>query len=261
MENTVALLTYRKPRPVTLVIMDGIGYRPGTDGNSVANANKPHLDWLLQNCPYTLLQAHGKAVGLPSDQDMGNSEVGHNALGAGRFYPQGARLVNEAIASGRIFEGRGWQTLVRYCREHNGTMHFIGLLSDGDIHSHIKHLEAMLEHLALVDKIPRSRIHILLDGRDVGETSALQYVSRLETLLKRLNDEAHADYRIASGGGRMKITMDRYEADWNMVAVGWKTHVAGQGRFFPSAEAAIRTAREEHPGVIDQDLAPLRDSR
>jgi 2,3-bisphosphoglycerate-independent phosphoglycerate mutase len=257
MKETVALLTHRKPRPVTLVIMDGIGYRPETVGNAVANANTPHLDWLLGHCPYTLLQAHGKAVGLPSDDDMGNSEVGHNALGGGRLYPQGARLVNEAISTGGIFEGRGWQKLIRYCREHNGTLHFIGLLSDGDVHSHIKHLEAMLEHLARVDKLPRVRIHILLDGRDVGETSALDYVDRLEALLKKLNEEAHVDYRIASGGGRMKITMDRYEADWNMVAIGWKTHVAGEGRFFPSAEAAIKTYREEHPGTIDQDLPPF----
>jgi 2,3-bisphosphoglycerate-independent phosphoglycerate mutase len=257
MEGTVALLTHRKPRPVTLVIMDGVGYRPEAAGNAVASANTPNLDWLLRNCPYTLLQAHGKAVGLPSDDDMGNSEVGHNALGAGRLYPQGARLVNEAIASGHIFEGRGWQRMIRYCREHNGTMHFLGLLSDGNIHSHINHLEAMLGRLAGVEKLPRARVHILLDGRDVGETSALQYVDRIEAFLKKLNEEAGVDYRIASGGGRMQITMDRYEADWNMVAKGWKTHVAGEGRFFPSAEAAIKTYREEAPGTIDQDLPPF----
>lgn len=257
MEGMVSILTYRKPRPVTLAVMDGIGFRKETEGNAVANGYTPHLDWLLQNCPYTLLRAHGTAVGLPTDQDMGNSEVGHNALGAGRFYPQGARLVNEAIASGRLFAGRGWQRLVRYCREHNGTMHFLGLLSDGDIHSHIKHLEAMLEHLACQDRLPRARIHILLDGRDVGETSALKYVERLETFLEKLNREGGGDYRIASGGGRMQITMDRYEADWDMVAKGWKTHVAGEGRRFQSAEEAIKTCREEHPGVIDQDLPPF----
>ncbi|MFZ2444772.1 MAG: 2,3-bisphosphoglycerate-independent phosphoglycerate mutase [Syntrophobacteraceae bacterium] len=253
----VALLTHRKPRPITICIMDGVGCREETEGNAVANAFTPYLDWLLENCPHTLLRAHGKAVGLPSDEDMGNSEVGHNALGAGRFYPQGARLVNEAIDSGRLFEGRAWQRLVRYCREHNGTMHFLGLLSDGDIHSHIKHLEVMLERLAVVEKLPRARVHILLDGRDVGETSALVYVNRLEALLKRLNDEGGVDYRIASGGGRMKITMDRYEADWDMVALGWKTHVAGEGRRFRTAEEAIKTYREEHPGVIDQDLPPF----
>lgn len=257
MKGMVNLLTYRRPRPVTLTIMDGVGFRKETEGNAVANACTPNLDWLLLNCPYVLLRAHGTAVGLPSDDDMGNSEVGHNALGAGRFYPQGARLVNEAMASGRIFKDRGWGLLVRYCRQHSGAMHFIGLLSDGDIHSHIGQLEIMIEHLARVEKLPRARIHVLLDGRDVGETSALIYVERLEGLLKKLNAEAGVDYRVASGGGRMKITMDRYEADWGMVALGWKTHVAGEGRYFPSAEEAIQTYRQENPGIIDQDLPPF----
>jgi 2,3-bisphosphoglycerate-independent phosphoglycerate mutase len=237
--------------------MDGIGCREDALGNAVANACTPNLDWLLANCRHRLLRAHGTAVGLPSDHDMGNSEVGHNALGAGRFYPQGARLVNEAIESGRLFDGRAWGHLVQLCFQHNGTMHFIGLLSDGDVHSHIKHLEAMLEHLAFKNKLARARVHILLDGRDVGETSALEYVTRLETLLQKLGEQARVDYRIASGGGRMKITMDRYEADWGMVELGWKTHVAGGGRKFPSAEAAIRTFREEKPGIIDQDLPPF----
>ncbi len=257
MKGMVSLLTHRTPRPITIAIMDGVGYREDKLGNAVASAYTPNLDWLLANCRHRLLRAHGTAVGLPSDHDMGNSEVGHNALGAGRFYPQGARLVNEAIESGRIFEGRAWPRLVRYCFEHNGTMHFIGLLSDGDIHSHIKHLEAMLEHLAFKDKLPRARVHILLDGRDVGETSALEYVNRLETFLQKLREQARVDYRIASGGGRMKITMDRYEANWDMVALGWKTHVAGEGRKFPSAEAAVKTYRQEQPGTIDQDLPPF----
>jgi len=253
----VNLLTNRSPRPVTLAIMDGVGFCEEALGNAVASACTPNLDWLLANCRYRLLRAHGAAVGLPSDHDMGNSEVGHNALGAGRLYPQGARLVNEAIESGRLFEDRGWRHLVQYCKEHEGAMHFAGLLSDGDIHSHIKHLEAMLEHLATIDKVARARVHILLDGRDVGETSALDYVRRLEAFLQKLREQAHVDYRIASGGGRMKITMDRYGADWGMVELGWKTHVAGEGRKFPSAEEAIAAYRKEKPGIIDQDLPPF----
>ncbi len=257
MNGMVGLLTHRSPRPITLAIMDGVGYREDTLGNAVAGACTPNLDWLLSNCHYRLLRAHGTAVGLPSDHDMGNSEVGHNAMGAGRFYPQGARLVNEAIETGSLFEGRVWGRLIRYCFQNNGAMHFVGLLSDGDIHSHIKHLESMLKHLALDDKLPRARLHILLDGRDVGETSALEYVGRLETLLQNLREQTRADYRVASGGGRMKITMDRYGADWGMVELGWKTHVAGEGRKFPSAEAAIKAYREENPGTIDQDIPPF----
>ncbi len=247
----------RKPGPVTMIIMDGVGYRKDPTGNAVHAAYTPHLDRLLQDCPNTLLKAHGTAVGLPSDEDMGNSEVGHNALGAGRFYPQGARLVNEALENGRIYSGKGWRHLIRFCREHNGAMHFIGLLSDGNVHSHIKHLRLMLQHLAQEDKILKARIHILLDGRDVGGTSALDYVPPFEDFLKELNQTAGVDYRIADGGGRMKVTMDRYEADWSMVALGWKTHVAGEGRRFASAQEAIETYRGENPGVIDQDLPPF----
>jgi len=234
--------------------MDGIGYRKDAEGNAVANAHTPHLDWLLANCPWTLLKAHGTAVGLPSDEDMGNSEVGHNAFGAGRFYPQGARLVNEALESGRIYESRAWQHLVRFCRDHHGALHFIGLFSDGNVHSHIDHLRLMIRRAAFQEKLPKVRVHILLDGRDVGETSALDYVVPFESFLKEVNEQAGVDYRIASGGGRMKVTMDRYEADWDMVALGWKTHVAGEGRTFASAEEAIRTYRAEKPVVIDQDL-------
>ena len=251
------VLPGRKRRPLVLVVMDGIGYREETSGNAVAEAYTPHLDWLLQNCPYTLLNAHGKAVGLPSDEDMGNSEVGHNAMGAGRIYAQGARLVNEAIASKRLFQGRAWRQLIQFCRDHHGTLHFIGLLSDGNVHSHIDHLKAMLERAAFSDKLPRVRIHALLDGRDVGETSALDYVIPFEAFLQDLNGKAQVDYRIASGGGRMAITMDRYAANWNMVALGWRTHVAGEGRMFHSAQEAIETYRRETPGVIDQDLPPF----
>lgn len=257
MTGMVDLLTHRSPRPVTIAIMDGVGFREDVLGNAVAAAFTPNLDWLLANCPFHLLRAHGTAVGLPSDDDMGNSEVGHNALGAGRLYPQGSRLVNEAVESGAIFDGNGWRSLVKYASESGGAMHFIGLLSDGAVHSHIQHLEAMLSRLALNDKLQRARVHILLDGRDVGATSALEYVERLESTLRSLREQAGVDYRIASGGGRMKITMDRYEANWGMVELGWKTHVAGEGRRFPSAEAAIKTCRQEEPGILDQDLPPF----
>ncbi|MCK8604106.1 2,3-bisphosphoglycerate-independent phosphoglycerate mutase [Desulfoferrobacter suflitae] len=257
MNSAHPILTKRHARPLTIVIMDGIGYRAEREGNAVAEGFTPHLDWLLENCPYTLLKAHGTAVGLPSDEDMGNSEVGHNAIGAGRFYPQGAKLVNQAIESGRIFESKAWRLLVRFCRENRGTLHFIGLFSDGNVHSNLSHLRAMLQHAAFTDQLSRARIHILLDGRDVPETSALEYVDSFESFLQDLNDKALVDYRIASGGGRMVITMDRYQADWNMVALGWQTHVAGEGRTFSSAREAIETYRRENPGIIDQNLPPF----
>ena len=237
--------------PVVLIIMDGIGLKDTNVGNAVNMAYKPVLDNCFKNYPVQKLKAHGTAVGLPSDDDMGNSEVGHNAIGAGQIYAQGAKLVNESIATGALYESPVWKELLAGAKK-GGTLHFIGLLSDGNVHSHIDHLLRMLER-AKLEGIAKARVHILLDGRDVGETSALKYVGQLESKLSELND-ASTDYRIASGGGRMKITMDRYGANWNMVEIGWNTHVLGEGRGFASAREAIESYRVEFPGVIDQDL-------
>ncbi len=253
MENLKKLKGFtRRPGPVVLAIMDGVGYGEYVEGDAVRSALTPTLDWLHAHCPHTRLKAHGTAVGLPSDADMGNSEVGHNAIGAGRVFDQGARLVNRSIATGAMFEGAVWKELIENCRENNSTLHFIGLFSDGNVHSHIDHLKAMLRQAAK-EGIRKARIHTLLDGRDVGETSALDYVDPFEEFLKELNADADVDYRIASGGGRMFITMDRYQADWEMVHRGWETHVHGKGRQFSSAHDAIVTLRRE-TGAIDQDL-------
>ncbi len=246
-----------RPGPLVLVIMDGIGYREDHEGNAFLNGHTPCFDFLWGCSPRILLRAHGTAVGLPSDDDMGNSEVGHNAIGAGRVYAQGARLVGEALASGRLFQGKGWRHIVEFCNTKGGTLHFIGLLSDGNVHSHVDHLNQMLAHAAFRENVRRARIHILLDGRDVGETSALEYVEPFEAFLAHLRRDAAVDYRIASGGGRMAITMDRYEANWEIVALGWRTHVAGEGRGFRSAREAIETYRREIPGLIDQDIPPF----
>ncbi len=237
--------------PVVLIIMDGVGIKEIETGNAVTNAKKPVLDNCMKNYPMQKLKAHGTAVGLPSDGDMGNSEVGHNAIGAGQVYSQGAKLVSESLASKSMYQSEVWKSLVADAKK-GGTMHFIGLLSDGNVHSHIDHLLAMLDE-AKEEGVEKVRIHILLDGRDVGETSALQYVDQLEAKLSELSDASH-DYRIASGGGRMTITMDRYGANWGMVEAGWKTHVLGEGRQFANATEAIETFRKEIPNVIDQDL-------
>ena len=236
--------------------MDGVGIGKYAEGDAVRSALKPHLDWLEKNSIYTRLRAHGKAVGLPSDADMGNSEVGHNAIGCGRVFDQGAMLVNQAISSGSMFKDKTWRMLIENCRAHNSTLHFIGLFSDGNVHSHLDHLRAMLVQAAK-EGIRRARVHVLLDGRDVGETSALDYVDPFEKFLADLNSKNSVDFRIASGGGRMCITMDRYNANWNMVKKGWDTHVGGVGRQFTSAREAIETFRKEKPGVIDQDLPPF----
>ena len=240
--------------PLLTIVMDGVGIAPDNGANAVAAANTPTLDMLMSKYPTISIRAHGTAVGLPSDDDMGNSEVGHNALGAGQVFAQGAKLVTQSIESGKIFESDTWNTLVGGVKANSSTLHFIGLFSDGNVHSHIDHLTALINR-AKADGVKRVRLHILLDGRDVGETSALDYVLPFEEYLSGINCDGF-DAAIASGGGRMQITMDRYEANWAMVEAGWKTHVLGEGRQFASAEEAIKTYREETK-VIDQDLPPF----
>ncbi len=241
-------------RPVLTIVMDGVGLAPSIASNAVAQARTPNLDRLMANYPMLKLRAHGTAVGLPSDDDMGNSEVGHNALGSGQVFAQGAKLVSNSIESGKMFVSDTWQTLVNGVKNNGSTLHFLGLFSDGNVHSHIDHLKAMLTE-AKKEGVQKIRIHILLDGRDVGETSALEYIDPFEDFLTSLRDDS-CDIKIASGGGRMQITMDRYEANWAMVEAGWKTHVLGDGRQFASAHEAVVTYRAE-TGAIDQDLAPF----
>lgn len=237
-------------KPVVLVVMDGVGLGDGGPGDAVKAAHTPNLDRLLADYPHTRLKAHGTAVGLPTDEDMGNSEVGHNTLGCGQIYAQGAKLVGSSIENGAIFRSAAWQELTAHCKDR-GAMHFLGLLSNGNVHSHIDHLTALLRQ-AKAEGVRRVFCHILLDGRDVPATSALTYVEQLEAELAALNDGAFTG-KIASGGGRMYITMDRYEADWDMVKRGFECHVHGIGRPFPDAKTAIETYRRE-TGCIDQDL-------
>lgn len=238
--------------PVVLIVMDGYGISKTGVGSAIAAANKPTLDRLFAHYPHIQLRAHGTAVGMPSDDDMGNSEVGHNALGAGQVYAQGAALVADSIASGALWQGQAWQEIVASAKAGKDRIHFIGLLSDGNVHSHIDHLKAMVLR-AKQEGVKSVRVHALIDGRDVPETSALDYVVPFEAFLAELSVDGF-DARIASGGGRQNITMDRYDANWPMVEKGWKTHVLGQGQQFANATAAIQGLREQHPGVIDQDL-------
>lgn len=236
-------------KPVVLVVMDGVGISSNVEGNAVKNAYTPTLDYLLKNCPNITIKAHGTAVGLPSDSDMGNSEVGHNAIGCGQIYSQGAKLVNESIETGAIYRSDTWKKIIENAKGH--TLHFLGLLSDGNVHSHINHLKSMIKE-AKEEGIKTVRIHALMDGRDVPETSGLTYIDEIESFMNELNDDDF-DAKIASGGGRMYITMDRYESNWDMVKRGWDTHVRGLGRKFNSATEAIETYRKEL-GVNDQDL-------
>ncbi len=245
---------YQPPQgPVVLTIMDGIGLGPPNEGNAVAHAHKPVVKGLFTTQPTLRLTAHGTAVGLPTDKDMGNSEVGHTIMGAGRILPQGASLVQQAIESAELFNSETWRSVLTRCADENGgTLHFIGLLSDGNVHSHIDHLLALIED-ADRNHVEHVRVHALLDGRDVEPRSAMTYVDRLEAALAQINQSEKRDYRIASGGGRMQTTMDRYWERVHVVEAGWRAHVLGEGRAVNNARSAIEDAYAK--GVAsDQDI-------
>ncbi len=229
--------------PLLIIVADGVGVAPPVDSNAVHRAHTPTLDMLAESPLYVELAAHGEAVGLPTDDDMGNSEVGHNALGAGRIFDQGAKLVGNAIADGSLYESPHWASAVSAALD-GGTLHFLGLHSDGNVHSHTDHLYAMLRQAA-AEGVRQVRVHILHDGRDVPARSALEYIAATEAVLAEINEGFQADYRIASGGGRMYITMDRYEADWDMVERGYHCHTHGDARPFPSATKAVETMYAE----------------
>ena len=246
----------RPEGPVFIIVLDGVGEGRKDESDAVFMARTPVFDMLDKVAQKTFLFAHGTHVGMPSDSDMGNSEVGHNALGAGRVFSQGARLVEEAIQSERLYSTDTWKWLLEKPLNENKTLHFMGLLSDGNVHSHIDHLISMIRH---ADKagVKSVCVHALLDGRDVGATTGLIYIDKIEEVLAEINANGNRDYRIASGGGRMITTMDRYEADWRIVERGWKAHVLGQAREFESARKAIETFRAEEDGISDQNLPPF----
>jgi 2,3-bisphosphoglycerate-independent phosphoglycerate mutase len=241
-----------RPGPVMICVMDGVGLGAQNEGNAVHLARKPNLDRLMSQCLSTTLRAHGTAVGMPSDEDMGNSEVGHNAIGAGRVFDQGSKLVGKAIAEGSLFQGVTWKEMSGQVTRNNTALHLIGLLSDGNVHSHIDHIFALIRR-ADEQGVRKLFVHPLLDGRDVPETSAMAYVEPLEALLAEISGKPDRTYKIASGGGRMLVTMDRYQANWAVVERGWNAHVHGKGRRFSSAKAAIEGYRSEQPGIIDQN--------
>lgn len=238
--------------PVVLAILDGVGEGPKDRGDAVHLAHTPVLDSLRSPGTYASLVAHGKAVGLPSDGDMGNSEVGHNALGCGQVHQQGASLVASAIASKSLFSGDVWQQAMSHCGK-GGALHLIALLSDGNVHSHIDHLLALIGQAA-ASGTKAIFVHTLLDGRDVPPTSAQDYIEVLEKQLSELRTTG-IDARVASGGGRMTTTMDRYDADWSMVERGYNAHVHGiADRHFSSLDHALESLRAESPGIGDQNL-------
>ncbi|KAG4922304.1 hypothetical protein AAZX31_18G199900 [Glycine max] len=244
-----------KGKTVAVVVLDGWGEATPNEYNCIHKAETPCMDSLKKGAPerWRLVRAHGTAVGLPTEDDMGNSEVGHNALGAGRIFAQGAKLVDLALASGKIFEGEGFK-YIKECFE-NGTLHLIGLLSDGGVHSRLDQLQLLLKGVS-ERGVKRVRVHILTDGRDVLDGSSVGFVETLENDLANLRAKG-VDARIASGGGRMNVTMDRYENDWSVVKRGWDAQVLGEAPYkFTNALEAVKKLRAE-PKANDQYLPPF----
>ena len=240
--------------PLIHVVLDGWGVGVADETNAVNRANLPVMSRLIRVCPYTQLWTHGKYVGLPNEKDMGGSEVGHMTMGAGMVMEQGPTLIQNLLQSGEFFENPVLSRIIQNCVERDTPLHLLGLLSNGNIHSHVDHTEAIIRH-AFQSGIRRCYLHALLDGRDVGVQSALDFTEPFEKLFSELKGQRPGiDYAFASGGGREVITMDR-DNNWDKIETGWQIHVQGQSeKQFPSIRDAIEHFRKQNPEIIDQDI-------
>ena len=171
--------------PLIHVVLDGWGVGEPDETNAIHQAVIPVMDGLVQNHPYTQLWTHGKYVGLPSEKDLGGSEVGHMTMGAGVIKQQGPTLIKKLMQSGDFFEIPVLTKIIKNCLDHDTPLHLLGLLSDGNIHSHLDHMQAIVYH-AFQAGIRRCYVHALLDGRDVGIQSALIYTVQFEKLFSEL---------------------------------------------------------------------------
>ncbi|MBP5647686.1 2,3-bisphosphoglycerate-independent phosphoglycerate mutase [Candidatus Saccharibacteria bacterium] len=238
--------------PVVLAILDGVGLAPDSPGNAVSKARTSFLGQAARKYMHVALNASGEAVGLLPGQ-MGNSEVGHNTMGCGRAIKQGIAHIEEAFSSGEVFKSEAWKKSITKIKDgdNDATLHFAGIFSDGGVHSHISHLEQMVQK-AYDEGIRKIRVHAAFDGRDVPPQSEPKFIRRFEEFASHFAD---ADIKIASGGGRMVCISDRYENDWQVVARGWDMMVNGEADyFFKTAEEAIMTLRRIDPEVQDQYL-------
>jgi 2,3-bisphosphoglycerate-independent phosphoglycerate mutase len=233
-------------RPVALVILDGFGMSEPSGGNAITLARKPNLDALLASCPWSTLSASGLAVGLPEGQ-MGNSEVGHLNMGAGRVVYQELTRIDKAIADGSLLENRVLIDAMDAAIAEGKAVHFMGLLSDGGVHSHQEHLYALLR-MAVGRGATRIFVHALLDGRDVPPTSGLGYVRKLQGVLAEL------------GHGRIATVMGRYYAmdrdnRWERVERAWRAIALGEGGTASSADGAVEASYAAE--VTDEFVVPV----
>ncbi|MGU3471996.1 2,3-bisphosphoglycerate-independent phosphoglycerate mutase [Paenibacillus sp. D51F] len=233
------------PKPVALIIMDGFGLRNDVVGNAVAQANKPNYDRFMAQFPHTTLTACGEAVGLPEGQ-MGNSEVGHLNIGAGRIVYQDLTRITKSIRDGEFFDNDTLLGAVRHAKLNGKKLHLYGLLSDGGVHSHIQHLFALLE-LAKKEGLDQVYVHAFLDGRDVAPDSAVGYLTELQAKIEELGVG-----RIATVQGRY-YAMDR-DKRWERVEKSYRAMVYGDGPKYTDPIRAVRESYEK--SVMDEFVMP-----
>ncbi|HHX50760.1 MAG TPA: 2,3-bisphosphoglycerate-independent phosphoglycerate mutase [Clostridia bacterium] len=232
-------------RPLVLAILDGWGSRNGGPGNALARALLPHFSRLQEQYPATFLNASGEEVGLPAGQ-MGNSEVGHLNIGAGRIVYQELTRISKSIKEGNFFSNPVLLEALSHVRDQNRALHLMGLVSDGGVHSHLEHLYALLE-MARKQGLDRVYIHAFLDGRDVAPTSGIDYIRQLESKCRELGTG-----QIATVMGRF-YAMDR-DSRWERVARAYQAMVVGQGKKATMAQVAVEQSYEEK--VTDEFVVP-----
>ena len=232
--------------PTTLIIMDGYGLRPNTDGNAIANARKPFLEKVFETCPGCQLSASGLDVGLPEGQ-MGNSEVGHTNIGAGRVVFQDLPRISKAIADGDFFRNEAYLAAMNACKDKGTALHVFGLLSDGGVHSHISHIFALLD-MAKEQGLKRVYVHPFLDGRDVPPQSGKGFVEQLADKCAQLGNAA-----IATVSGRY-YAMDR-DKRWDRVQKAFDAIALGQGDICDDAVGAVQASYDA--GVTDEFVLPV----
>ena len=234
---------------VGLIILDGVGYSKQKIGNAVMQAKMPNFKKLIKKNSL-LISASGTRVGLPSDEIAGNSEVGHNTLGAGKIYKQGLSLVDDAFKNKSIFKTEIWQKLIDNAK--NKAIHFVGLLSDAFVHGNIKHLEKLITECKN-QKIKKVYVHALLDGRDVAPQSGVKY---LKEILKFL-EKTDKNYKLVDFAGRNTLVMDRYEANTDIVSQAFNVYVNKNANFSANFERTIKQIYSENKSITDENIQPF----
>lgn len=235
----------RAKKPLLLMILDGWGYSPELKGNAIAQAHKPHFDHLLETYPHTRLEASGEAVGLPAGQ-MGNSEVGHLNIGAGRVVYQELTRIFKAIKTGEFAKNPVLEEAMERVKNGPGALHLMGLVSDGGVHSHLDHLFALLEMAKMIG-VKNVFIHVVLDGRDVLPQSAKTYLGQLNEKMEELGVG-----QVASVSGRYYL-MDR-DQRWDRVEKAYNALVQGEGLKAPNLFAAVEQSYDVR--VNDEFVVP-----